>query len=324
MTVYPSNSEPLTPVTVIRVSAYPLPLKGEKLDTEFCIDWLHVNEPFKVYSLLASHIYKPPQDYQLTPGSPRHGYTEAMANRAGAVAMRNPNRSDMGVHVGYSGRTLNKYRDYGVNPLVLLRWHIGRGGAVSRIDLAFDVKDTPLNVQTLYEHLINGRATTTAKTYNLICGNDGGATCYVGSRTSEAFLRIYDKGIESGLGGEWVRVELELKSSKARFAAYTMANEPDASAFRWAQGWLQGFVSFPDTTWRALMTMEAIPLARANKPEPDTRQWLINLVAPAMAKYIERTGDYAVYTEFTRIVGSGVGLFDTDDLQPIRPNDIIA
>lgn len=168
-----------------------------------------------------------------------------------------------------------------------------------------------MNVIALYEHLINGRATTTAKSWNLITGNDGGATCYVGSRTSEAFLRIYDKGIESGTHDNWIRVELELKASKARFAAFTMANEPDDSAFRWAQGWLSGFVSFPDKTWQALMSAEAIPLARANKPEPDTRQWLIGQVAPAMAKYIDRTGDYRLVEDFLRVVVALGGASDT-------------
>lgn len=230
----------------------------------------------------------------------------------------------MGVHVSYSGRTLNTYTQNGVNPLVLLRWHIDRGASISRIDLAFDIRDTRMNVQTLYEHLINGRAKTTAKTYNLIVGNDGGCTCYVGSRQSEAFLRIYDKGIESGEGGDWVRVELELKASKARFAAFTMANEPDNRAYQWAQSWLSGYVTFPDTTWQALMQADAIPLARANKPEPDTRQWLISQVAPAMAKYIQRTGDYTVFTEFSRVVGSGLGLFETDDLQSVNKPNIIA
>jgi DNA relaxase NicK len=219
--------------------------------------------------------------------------------------MRNIDRSDMGIHVGYSGKTLNTYREHDIGSLVLLRWHIGHNASISRIDLAFDLKDTPMSISALYDMLERKEASTSAKTYNLIVGSDGGKTLYVGSRTSEAFMRIYDKGVESGEGGNWTRVELELKGSKARFAAYTMANESDDRAYQWAQGWLNGFVAFPDPTWRSLMVAEAIPMARANKPEADTKKWLLETVAPAMAKYMNRTGDYKCLVEFMAILRSG-------------------
>lgn len=291
------------------------------MEANFTIDWLHVNEPYQPYALMGSFLHKLPNFDRVSPATPRHGYTEGMCNQAGAIVMRNVNRSDMGIHIGYSGKTLNCYRDNGVNPLDLLRWHIGRNGSVSRIDLAFDIRNTPMRPEKLYNDLVSGSAVSTAKTFNLITGNDGGSTLYVGSRQSEAFLRIYDKGVESGTGENWIRVELELKSSKARFAAFTMASEPDDKAYQWAQGWLSGFVTFPDTTWRELMQAERIPLARANKPESDTRKWLLEQVAPAMGKYIQRTGDYNVITEFCRVIGSGIGIFDIDGLTNMS-NDV--
>lgn len=218
--------------------------------------------------------------------------------------MRNPNRQDMGIHIAYSGKTLNTYRDNDVNVIDVLRWHLSRHATCSRIDLAFDIRDSAMKISELYEFLKTGMAVTTAKTYQLIIGNDGGCTLYLGSRQSEAFLRIYDKGIESGEGGNWLRVELELKSSKAQFAAYTMSNAPDEKTFQWAQSWLNGFVSFPDTTWRDLLHREAIPLASANKPERDTRKWLVETVAPAMGKYMNRTGDYEVLSAFMAVLRS--------------------
>lgn len=274
------------------------------MKTEFCIDWLHINEPFKPYALLGAFLYGLENHNRISPSTPRHGYTEAVCNQAGATAMRNITRSDMGVHIGYSGKTINTYRDNGVNTLDMLRWHIARHGTVSRIDLAFDIRNSGLSPSKLYECLSNGSATTTAKTYNLIVGSDGGATCYIGSRQSEAFVRIYDKGIESGEGGDWVRVELELKASKARFAAFTMANEPDNKAYLWAQGWLTGFVAFPQATWREFIQQTAIPLSRANKPETDTRKWLMEQVAPAMAKYMNKTGDYNLLTDFMAVLAA--------------------
>lgn len=274
------------------------------MNTEFCIDWMHINEPYRPYSLLGAHVYIHPTKGHYSTGSPRNGYTEALANQAGAVVMRNRNRPDMGIHIGYSGSTLNTYRDAGVSSLDILRWHIARGAAVSRIDLAIDVRDASLEPDNLYHMLQTKQATTTAKTWNLISGSDGGSTCYIGSRQSETFVRIYDKAAQLGVSGQWTRIELELKASKARFAAFTMANEPDEKAFKWAQGWLQGFVSFPHPVWREVMAAEAIPLARANKPEKDTRKWLMDTVAPAMARYMNETGDYKLLTDFMAVLAA--------------------
>ena len=298
------TSASLTPVTCNTGVSTRKNYWRQKLSIEFCIDWLHVNEPYKAYSLLGSHLYKHPTKARLSPATPRHGYTEGIRNQAGAIAMRNRNRSDMGVHVSYSGSTLNDYREHDISSLNILRWHIARQASVSRIDLAFDVKHESLNPRELYAMLDGGQATTTAKTWNLITGNDGGATCYIGSRQSEAFVRIYDKAAQTGTDGQWTRIELELKASKARFAAFTMASGEDEHAFSWAQSWLQGFVSFPHDVWRKIMVEEAIPLARANKPEKDTRKWLMDTCAPAMARYMNETGDFALLADFMAVLAA--------------------
>jgi DNA relaxase NicK len=63
--------------------------------------------------------------------------------------------------------------------------------------------------------------------YTILRGSDGSSTLYCGSRTSEKFLRIYDKGRESGfvdlLGS--VRYELECKGAFASRVAYDMVRE---------------------------------------------------------------------------------------------------
>lgn len=218
--------------------------------------------------------------------------------------MRNPKRRDMGVHIAYSGRTLNTYRDNGVEPLDIVRRHLARHATFSRIDLAFDLRNTPLDIRGMYDQLFDGRATTKAKSYNLLTGSDGGATLYIGSRQSECFLRVYDKGVESGEGGNWKRIELELKGSKAQFAAFTMAHSPNEQAFKWAQGALKGYATFEDPTWAALCAADTILLSRANKPETDTRKWLIDQVAPAMAKYMNRTGDYKLLADFMAVLSA--------------------
>lgn len=52
----------------------------------------------------------------------------------------------------------------------------------------------------------------------------GGATCYLGSRRSDVFGRVYDKGVESGqaLPGHVWRWEVELKRHAAAFTAFEL------------------------------------------------------------------------------------------------------
>jgi DNA relaxase NicK len=53
---------------------------------------------------------------------------------------------------------------------------------------------------------------------SLILNSDGGSTLYIGSRVSDRFARLYDKGIEQGTtaAGKWWRLELELKGRRSQ------------------------------------------------------------------------------------------------------------
>jgi DNA relaxase NicK len=51
----------------------------------------------------------------------------------------------------------------------------------------------------------------------LIQNSDGGSTLYIGSRQSDLFARLYDKGVEQAacVPGQWWRLELEIKHERA-------------------------------------------------------------------------------------------------------------
>ena len=92
----------------------------------------------------------------------------------------------------------------------------------SRIDVAVDSELKPpvaaLAVQ-LYRQMRRHRTTPgrTAKR-TLWTSTDGGATVYVGSRVSENYGRVYDKGQETGTApaGVWWRWEIELKGETSK------------------------------------------------------------------------------------------------------------
>ena len=96
----------------------------------------------------------------------------------------------------------------------------------SRIDLTVDCElKTPEPTLCLgyYDWIIAN--TGKSRRYSLIQSNLGGQTLYVGSRASEEFGRVYDKGAESGggfpLGALW-RYEVELKGDAAKSAASSL------------------------------------------------------------------------------------------------------
>jgi len=95
----------------------------------------------------------------------------------------------------------------------------------TRLDLAVDVSQetpSPSFLQGVYDWIV--RNETGPRKYSLIQNNMGGTTLYVGSRQSEEFGRVYDKGAEMGrsAGLEW-RYEIELKGDKAKHAAKVLA-----------------------------------------------------------------------------------------------------
>ena len=105
-------------------------------------------------------------------------------------------------------------------------------GHITRLDLAIDnKKDIYYSVRQLRENLSLGRFVSKWRSYKYIeeketNGNCVGRTIYMGSRTSDIMLRVYDKELEQNkkypdandvnhVNYRWVRWELELKDDRA-------------------------------------------------------------------------------------------------------------
>ena len=135
-------------------------------------------------------------------------YVVSAADRSGLRVMATEPDAPMGVHVSWSGSALRE-----VNPRAVLRLALNMGATIRRIDLAVDLHKE-LDQHSLYFRLTQGEAKTASKKFQRI-QSDTGWTIYVGSRTSEKFLRIYDKQAEAQLQEPLTRVELECKGDYA-------------------------------------------------------------------------------------------------------------
>lgn len=125
---------------------------------------------------------------------------------------------------------------------------------------------------------------------NVRAGYGDGDTCYLGSRQSNVFIRIYDKWRESGLAEEYRhawRFEIELSGSPAAeiwAGAHAAEPRPEAVA-----GWVRWYlarrgVSLPDTLSSVLAST---PQAPRRETDNDRRlAWLRSQVRPSIDKML--------------------------------------
>ena len=101
----------------------------------------------------------------------------------------------------------------------------------TRIDLALDIKDNSIEFKQLLEYLKNNHVVTRFKKYKYVVekqiGEDEqqtlGETIYFGSRSSNIFVRIYDKAKQMQVEGSWIRIEIVYKDDHANALALYIA-----------------------------------------------------------------------------------------------------
>ncbi len=244
------------------------------------------------------------------PQKPRNGYSYVVcaADRPGLCVMASEPNAPMGVHVSWSGAALRE-----VEPRSVLRSALAADATVRRIDLALDIPYA-LDKDFLYQELRVMNAETSARSHQLITSNTGW-TIYVGSRTSEKFLRIYDKQAEAGLDQPLTRVELECKGDYAE----GVAQHVDQEGYNNFPAIIKGFCDFP--TYYTWVEHMASPTLSAGIPKKekvsDTRRWLMESVAPALAKIVAE--DQEFYVSFLLKVMTIAGVGEVE--QPPDPFD---
>lgn len=101
----------------------------------------------------------------------------------------------------------------------------------TRIDLALDIKDGSIEFKQLLEYLNNNQVVTRFKKYKYVVEKqieEGGQqilgeTVYFGSRSSNIFIRIYDKAKQMKEEGSWIRIEIVYKDEHANALALYIA-----------------------------------------------------------------------------------------------------
>jgi len=250
------------------------------------IDWLSVN--FKEFTNATNDFMRTYASFPPTlPSTPRFGYGEATVDDNGTIVQWNVDRPDMGYHFIFSGSALrNIFSKTPIQQPTLLRAAIDAGCSISRLDLAKDITETPIDLPTIYQSLERGEARGTTRKFGRVTSNDNGYTIYIGSRQSERFIRLYDKAAEQGLANrDWKRLEVETKGMVARSVALALTNTND-----WSQIFdnvVRGAIWLPkNADWLAFFPMGIVTIGLPKETkETDREKWIESQVTPAVAKH---------------------------------------
>lgn len=177
-------------------------------------------------------------------------------------------------------------------------------GNIGRIDVAWDDRRGVLDMDVIREAL-EDRAYTSRWRGGFEVrgwGNQEGSRCiYLGSRKSDAQLRLYNKAKEQCVKSHWVRVELQARRSRADAlaAVYKRLNEDADGVMAELAGILIGYVTFREPTghsnrsrwpiapWWAefLGGAERAQLGRreTDRTVEDIQGWIAHQVAPSLA-----------------------------------------
>lgn len=197
---------------------------------EVLVDWLTFSiKTDNPYEVIETYLGLDPDVFQDGPGLLGYQKTKVFNNIYVCYEGReNDYFHDMGVCVSMSGNgcrtfeTMSKLQDQtdsGAFP-VLFGLLAGNPLAnVSRLDIACDDHAGHLDmekiIKKIYRNDINSRMTKRQVVVSLDGTNRDGSTVYIGSPTSDFRIRIYDKALEQGQSGHWVRVEMVMRGNNA-------------------------------------------------------------------------------------------------------------
>lgn len=146
---------------------------------------------------------------------------------------------DMGVCVSMSGNgcrafetmsKLTQARQDSVFPTLFQLLAADETANVSRIDIACDDREGFLNMEEIVEKVqaneINSRMTKRSVIVSFDGTQRSGSTIYLGAPSSDFRVRIYDKALEEGVDGHWIRVELVMRHKNAAAFVEQMNGAP--------------------------------------------------------------------------------------------------
>jgi uncharacterized DUF497 family protein len=265
----PNNAQPsLTPDPVIRGSTLPNPIETGGISVCPRVDWVHATGPETLSATLVDWLESmnldpltgDPEPHESSSGFFGYASARMWSGKTGPKVLWGTTSTNPTAFVQLPGSFLSRFSLLEHADMIDQLIQIGITN-FSRLDLALDYQTNnehhPITFHTEAHqscnlgHLVKPKLfdTRNPKTNNL---ESQGFTLYLGSRQSESYTRIYDKGQETGEKppGTWVRWEHETKGSKSHQIAYQLAKAQPAELPMLVQGLVLASASFdPEPEW---------------------------------------------------------------------------
>jgi len=261
---------------------------------KYTIDWISgTNGKVRDAMELAGFARQVTGAKRLKEAKGMYGYKVALKDDYG-ILFESGARADMGTHIQASGLAMNS---------LMLRFDAWKRLMKmievikpARIDLAVDT--TSDFAGTFAKALEDGQIRTKAGSWSVIRSDKGGLTAYVGSRSSDRFLRVYNKAREQNISDmAWTRIELECKGAAAIDAKGVIMSHGVADT---CKSWIRGFADCDIPEWRQAFDGKAV-YWKSPKGSTNTRRWLLDTCAPAMKRLIQE-GDDDLFSDFSHLV----------------------
>lgn len=241
------------------------------------------------------------------PISPLRNYTNGEENKQGIKRFWNTIRADQGRMVILGGSVLDtlgeKREDF-------VSFTGGMDNKITRVDYCLDITGGTFNPITAVSHLRNHEVITHATKIPRIQDDwEGGFSQYVGKKTSETYTRIYDKAAEQKQSGKWTRIETVYQGDRAEASlqAYLL--------HRSTRKLILAHVDFPKwRAWRRIMQGDKAKLIVSPR-QSNTRTWLLEQVAPTIARELLLDGDQSFLFELLNRI--------RDEYKRLEPKNVI-
>jgi DNA relaxase NicK len=166
------------------------------------------------------------EEVQFIEGRPIHGWTHC--NYASGIRILYGGRDDIGVEMSGTGcrflescnelnwdwpKFFNEVQDH------------DKDMNISRLDIACDEKEGILNFEKMVKHTKQGRYISKAHNKRWIDGNE--QSLIFGATTSDTRLRIYNKALERGVEGHWIRAEFQFRNEAADSFLFNLRHEKE-------------------------------------------------------------------------------------------------
>lgn len=122
-------------------------------------------------------------------------------------------------HLQFAGARDKQGMDSIAFPVLFQMLNSDEGANISRLDIACDDREGHLDMDEIIRKVQSNEVNSRLRKRSVLASYNGsersGSTVYIGAPSSDFRVRIYDKALEEGVAGHWIRVELVLRGSNA-------------------------------------------------------------------------------------------------------------